>query len=216
MGEIHAAEVEVAGLEARMARLDDRLEKLNIQTRSAGADELALEFARQDLDRAEAVLDTVSRGFDRAELEARGPLRGSARNTRPGRRSRPTSAVGSGRWPPRRLGMLAGVLGLFALVEARAGRVHDPEELPGRLRLRVLGVVPPLPGAAPRPAAPRPDLNASSTGSSRVSIISGSRSARASTREAGPARSILITSACGGEGKTTLAAQLAGGASTPA
>ena len=89
----------------------------------------------------------------------------------------------------------------------------DPEDVPGRLRLSVLGVVPPLPGPGPPRAIARGreelrsrrdlDQFIQSLDHLRVAICSG-RDARGR-----PRRSILITSACGGEGKTTLAAQLA-------
>ena len=77
--------------------------------------------------------------------------------------------------------------------------------MPGRLRLDVLGAVPPLPRARPAAgrdgARSRRDLDRflQSLDHLRVAICSGR----------GPRRSLLITSACGGEGKTTLAAQLA-------
>ena len=211
--ERHAAEARVAALKARLAQLGDRLEKLNAQSKAAGAGELTLEFARQDLVRAEAVLDTVSRGLDQAELGAKDPaarfrqeFRAKASNSsyvnhRPG----VMAAVP--------VGMFLCVLGLFAMVERHAGRVHDPDELPGRLKLQVLGVVPPLPRARTAPGRPstrdearsRRDLDQfiQSLDHLRVAICSG-RDARGR-----PRRSVLITSACGSEGKTTLAAQLA-------
>jgi succinoglycan biosynthesis transport protein ExoP len=112
------------------------------------------------------------------------------------------------------VGMFLGVLGLLVLVELHAGRVHDPEELPNRLHLHVLGVVPPLP--KPRPsggvelstrdgARSRRELDQfiQSLDHLRVAICSG-RDAWGRAR-----RSIIITSACSSEGKTTLAAQLA-------
>jgi succinoglycan biosynthesis transport protein ExoP len=110
------------------------------------------------------------------------------------------------------------VLGAFVLLEARAGRVADPEELPGRVHLGVLGVVPPLPSprAARAPRAARgpwgrdPDrlrarLEAflQSLDHLRVALCAG-------IGPEGTRRVVLITSACGGEGKTTLAAHLAG------
>ncbi len=211
--ELHAAEVKVAGLKTRLAQLNDRLEKLNIRTRTAGADELTLEFARQDLDRAEAVLDTVTRSLDQVEFEAKDPV---ARFRQEYRARASNSPYANHRLPAMAAapaGMFLGVLGLFVLVELRSGRVHDPEEIPDLLRLHVLGVVPPLP--RPRPsrgrlstrdeARSRRDLDqfTQSLDHFRVAVCSG-RDAQGR-----PRRSIIITSACGGEGKTTLAAQLA-------
>jgi capsular exopolysaccharide synthesis family protein len=91
--------------------------------------------------------------------------------------------------------------------------VHDPEELPERLRIPVLGVVPPLPRARLTQgrlsdrdeARSRRDQDQFilSLDHLRVAICSG-KPAWGRAR-----RSVLITSACSSEGKTTLAAQLA-------
>ena len=212
-GELHAAEVKVTGLKTRLAQLNERLERLNIQTKSAGSDELTLEFARQDLNRAEAVLDTVTRSLDQVEFEAKDPVA----RFRQEFQAKPSNAPYANHrfkvMAAAPVGMFLGVLGLFVLVELHAGRVHDPEEVPGRLKLHVLGVVPPLP--KPRPtggqlstrdeARSRRDLDQfiQSLDHLRVAICSG-RDAWGRSR-----RSIIITSACGSEGKTTLAAQLA-------
>ena len=100
----------------------------------------------------------------------------------------------------------------------------DPDELPRRVHLNVLGVVPPLPqvhhpeaegGSTATdsrrrgPRRRRPSRSGSSTSSSRAWTTSAWPSAPARTPGAGERRCILITSACGSEGKTTLAAQLA-------
>jgi polysaccharide biosynthesis transport protein len=211
--ELHTAEVKIAGLKTRLAQLNDRLEKLNIQTKSAGADELTLEFARQDMNRAEAVLDTVTKSLDQVEFEAKDPVARFRQEYKAKASNSPYANHRAKVMAAAPVGMFLGVLGLLVLVELHAGRVHDPEELPNRLRLHVLGVVPPLP--KPRPtsgelstrdqARSRRDLDQfiQSLDHLRVAICSG--------RDAWgrPRRSIIITSACSSEGKTTLAAQLA-------
>ena len=211
--ERHAAEARVDGLKARLSQLGDRLEKLSVQSKDAGADELTLEFARQDLDRAGAVLDTVTKSLDQVELEAKDPVarfrqefKAKASNA-----SFANHRVGVMASVP--VGMFLGVLGLFMLVERHAGRVHDPDELPDRLKLHVLGVVPPLPKARPAagPLSIRDEARSRRDLDQFVQSLDHLRVAICSGRDAWgrPRRSILITSACGGEGKTTLAAQLA-------
>jgi polysaccharide biosynthesis transport protein len=109
--------------------------------------------------------------------------------------------------------MLLGVLGLFVVVELHAGRVHDPEELPERLRIPVLGVVPPLPRArlAQGRLSDRDEARSRRDQDQFILSLDHLRVAICSGKPAwGRARrSVLITSACGSEGKTTLAAQLA-------
>ena len=202
----------ITQLKTRIAQLNERLDKLNAQTKLAGTDELTLEFARQDLSRAEAVLDTVTRSLDQAEFAARAPVARfqqeypakATASFDPSHRIRVLAAAP--------VGMLLGVLACLVLVEARAARVHDPEDLPARLKLPVLGVVPPLPKSRPSGELSTRDEAKSkrelaqflqSLDHLRVAICSG-RDAWGRSR-----RSLIITSACGSEGKTTLAAQLA-------
>ena len=211
--DLRAAEVKVGGLKARQAQLNDRLEKLSVESRTAGADELTLEFARQDLTRAETVLDTVTRSLDQAELEARDPVARFRQEYKARASGSPYANHRARVMAAVPVAMLLGVLGLFALVELRGGRVHDPEELPGRLNLHVLGVVPPLPRA--RTAAGRPSTRGEARSRREldqfIQSLDHLRVAICSGRDAWgrPRRSIVITSACGSEGKTTLAAQLA-------
>jgi capsular exopolysaccharide synthesis family protein len=211
--ERQASLVKVNGLKARLAQLNERLEALGARTRAAGADELALEFARQDLGRAESVLDSVTRSLDRVEFEARGPVARFLQEYRARPSVVPDVDHRLKAMAAAPVGMFLMVLGLFTMVELRAGRVVDPEDVPARLRLSVLGVVPPLP--RPRPASGhrsrREEIRSGrdldrfiqSLDHLRVAICSG-KDVRGR-----PRRSILITSACGSEGKTTLAAQLA-------
>jgi polysaccharide biosynthesis transport protein len=212
-GTVHAAEAKVAGLKARMGQLEQRLARLNDVSKAAGTDELTLEFARQDLERAESVLDTVTRSLDQVEFEAKDPVARFRQEYKAKASNAPLANHQLKAMAAAPFGMLLGVLGLFVAVELHAGRVHDPEELPERLRIPVLGVVPPLPRSRPAQgrlsdrdeAKSRRDLDLFilSLDHLRVAICSGKPAI-------GPARrSVLITSACGSEGKTTLAAQLA-------
>jgi capsular exopolysaccharide synthesis family protein len=115
-----------------------------------------------------------------------------------------------------------GVLTLFVFLELHAGRVVDPDELPERLRLQVIGVVPPLPQRT-RPRATAIDNGTGNDLVSRAELQAQRRldefvQSLDHLRVVLCARPdpwgrnrhcVLITSACGSEGKTTLAAQLA-------
>jgi capsular exopolysaccharide synthesis family protein len=206
-------EARIGTLKGRLAQLNERLEKLNVQTKAAGSDELALEFARQDLTRAEAVLDTVTKDLDRAEFEARAPIARFQQEYKAKAAASPDADRRVQLMAAAPLGMLFGVLACLVLVEIRAGRVNDPEVMPERLKLPVLGVVPPLPRSKPAST----ELSVRDEARSRrelaqfIQSLDHLRVAICSGRDAWgrPRRSIMITSACGSEGKTTLAAQLA-------
>jgi succinoglycan biosynthesis transport protein ExoP len=105
------------------------------------------------------------------------------------------------------VGMLFGLLGLFLLLEVKAERVADPDLLSSRVQSEVYAL-PPLPTsrAARRLKSPLVDEQIDRF----IQRLDHLRFAVCGTPpEAGVGRCVLITSAVGGEGKTTLAAQLA-------
>ena len=187
-GEARAAELRVGVLKARLSQLNDRLEKLNIQTRAAGADELTLEFARQDLARADAVLDAVTRSLDRVEFEARGPAARFHQEYKARASNLPEVNHRIEAMAAAPVGVCIGPGGLHAVSSVGpggrpGGRPGDaPAERPGRdpaaAEARAAGVRPTA-GARPGPAA-------TSTSSCRAWTTSGWRSARAGTPGAGP------------------------------
>ena len=211
--DIKTADRKVTSFKTRLAQLNSRLEKLNVETKAAGSDGLTLEFARQDLSRAEAVLDTVTKSLDQLEFEAKDPVARFRQEYKAKGATAPRFSQRVQAMAGAPLGMFMGVVALVVLFELRSGRVADPDDLPSRVKVNVLGLVPPLPRSLPKPgqspgrheARSRRDLDQfiQSLDHLRVAICSG-KDAWGRGR-----RSVLITSACGGEGKTTLAAQLA-------
>jgi capsular exopolysaccharide synthesis family protein len=111
------------------------------------------------------------------------------------------------------------------LLEFRGGRVSDPDELSARMHLPVIGVVPPLPqirigtvsrnghgnGAPNGLPVSASDLRAQRQLDEFVQSLDHLRVALCARRDqwGRDRHCVLITSACGSEGKTTLAAQLA-------
>ena len=201
--EAHHLHDRVAGLKATTAQLDERLARLADQTRAAGADELTLEFKRQDLGRSEAVLDALTKDVERHEIDAEGASARfrqeyPARVVRVSDRNRKVAAIASAP-----IAMFLGVVGLLVLAELGSGRVVGPDDLPTTLRPRVLGVLPVLPRADPRDPRHRHDFERFVQGLDHLRVVLCDR------RDHPSRRCLLITSASGGEGKTTLAAQLA-------
>jgi succinoglycan biosynthesis transport protein ExoP len=105
------------------------------------------------------------------------------------------------------VGVLFAVLSLFLLLEIKAERVADPDLLSSRVQSEVFAL-PPLPTSrAPRglsgPGADdQIDKFIQRLDHLRFAVCGGQQ-------DAGLGRCVLVTSAIGGEGKTTLAAQLA-------
>lgn len=98
-------------------------------------------------------------------------------------------------------------LGLFLLLEVKAERVADPDDLSSRIRSEVYAL-PPLPTARSirKLSVPEADNHIEQF----IQRLDHVRFALcSSSAQAGKGRCVLITSAIGGEGKTTLAAQLA-------
>ena len=103
------------------------------------------------------------------------------------------------------LGVLFAVLSLFLLLELKSERVADPDLLSSRVQSEVFAL-PPLPtGRTPRGlSGPDDQLDKfiQRLDHLRFAVCGGQQ-------DAGLGRCVLVTSAIGGEGKTTLAAQLA-------
>jgi capsular exopolysaccharide synthesis family protein len=208
MAEHRAAELRLAKLRGEEKRLRDEVEQIHGESRTEGSDTLRAQFVSSELNSATELYRRVSLMLEQLQAEAHGPAQISPISEarpplKPSRDPRLTlMAVAP-------VGWLLALVGLFTLVEARAARVADPDDLGCRLRLDVLGVVPPLPAArAPRQARALDDHRrhfheyVQSLDHLRVTLCSPTRG--------GGRRCIMITSAHGGEGKTTLATQLAG------
>jgi succinoglycan biosynthesis transport protein ExoP len=209
---LKAAEGRLAALKAQEASLTDRLNTLQIKQRADGAAAVALEFDRMDLSRAEAYLDTINRNLADLKFQLKSPIlrikkefiaKPSPRGTNNRFKIMAVAPVA----------MLFGVLCLMVFLELHAGRVADPEELTARSRVPVVGVVPPLPQVRPQQGlfSGRDEFRAQRQLDQFVQSLDHLRVALCSGRDAWgrDRRCILITSAVGSEGKTTLAAQLA-------
>lgn len=211
------AELRHARLELQQARLhqtllEQQIREVEVEAMTENKERFEVQFAQEDLRRLEGTHDAVMRSRQQLEYEARNGTRiktiSLAKPTRTPASNNRFKAMAAA---PVIMLLLA--CGLFVLVEAKSGRVSDPDEFSQRVRVGVIGVVPPL-----------PSLN----GPGRSLSLRGQQSEKRRVEEfiqsldhlrvtlcaqrpgMSSRRCVLITSATGGEGKTTLAAQLAG------
>jgi capsular exopolysaccharide synthesis family protein len=201
------ARLALAKLKEEEAALQTQLDQITIAKTNEGNDTLKAEFLKTDLATASDSLSKVSVMLSTLELESSGQA--SVSNVSLAKPLlRPTSDHQRLMTVAMPVLTLAATLGLFLLIEIRSGRVADPDDIAARVRVGVIGVVPPLPSHQPArtPKALRDQRRKleefiQSLDHLRVVLCS---------RGPGGRRCALITSAVGGEGKTTLAAQLAG------
>jgi succinoglycan biosynthesis transport protein ExoP len=105
------------------------------------------------------------------------------------------------------IGVLGTVLGLIVLLEIRSGRVADPDVLSSRVKHEVFSIAP-LPNLKPGE-----DVNGEKAEQRLARFVQSLDHLRVALCEGhnpgGEGRCVMITSATGGEGKTTLSAHLA-------
>jgi succinoglycan biosynthesis transport protein ExoP len=159
-----------------------------------------LETLKRNITQAEQMSATLAGEIERAKVELGAPSRvtlsdepfvvsGLEGNRR--MKFAPMAAVGT---------FLAGFAGLVAL-EHRGRRVTSTDEVTTGLGMRLIGTIPPHAGSQPEPAA-GPSVLVESIDTARTMLLHGN--------PAGPGlRTLLVTSAVSGEGKTTLSGHLA-------
>jgi succinoglycan biosynthesis transport protein ExoP len=213
--QIKQAEAELTGYTSQEATLRKRLDEVKVENKAAESEALKLAFASRDLQRAEDVYETILKNLNQLKFEARSPvtrisLDDEAKASNVPKTDRRKQAMIAA---PLVVGLL--VLGLFVMLELRGGRVADPDELALRVNLPIIGVVPPLPkvrmgGPSTLPAT-RGDFRAQRALDEFIQSLDHLRVALCARRDpwGRDRHCVLITSACGSEGKTTLAAQLA-------
>ena len=216
---IREAEIDLGAKAVQRDTLQGKLDQVKIANRGAQADQNKLNYAQRDLARAEGVLDRIEETLNQYRFESRNPTARvvlgyeATPSIRPNGDRRKQVIIAA----PVITGML--VVGLMMLLEFRGGRVSDPDELSSRMHLQVIGVVPPLPqiriASVSRNGVGLPatsgDLRAQRQLDEFVQSLDHLRVALCARRDqwGRDRHCVLITSACGSEGKTTLAAQLA-------
>jgi polysaccharide biosynthesis transport protein len=189
----------------------EMLNKMEIDNKAAGNDALQVQFAQAELSTQDRLLMSIQSHIQQIEFDAKGPAKVERANNRT--RVDPSTNKRLRVMAATPVGVLALVLSLFVMFEVRSGRVADPDELPSRVRVEVIGVVPPLPSLRPSRAlwGSRDEIRARRQLEEFVQSLDHLRVALCAHPKGSEARRcVLITSACSSEGKTTLAAHLAG------
>ncbi|MFO0850931.1 MAG: P-loop NTPase [Gemmataceae bacterium] len=191
-----ALEAEAAGLRAEVDKL--------------GLESVELDLKRAEVDRSELFVKSIWEQKERLEAELLGNdlhrvsvLAPAEEPVVPGRMGRAQEAAGVGL-----AGLLAGLLGV-AVWELRRGRVYDPADVAQGLRLPLLGAIPALRDLPPREAVRLAGGPGDRYRAGLAESVDGIRTRLLSARLRGPCPVVLVTSPSPGEGKTTLATQLA-------
>ena len=204
----------VTRLKATIASMEGVLARLNVADREHGTDAVKSVLVQSDLKRLQEMQAMVDRRLEQLRFEARGQAR-VRRVTQAREAVRPTADKRPRLMAATPIGVLGLVLAVAMMMEVRAGRVGAVSEVSQRVGVEAF----PLP---PLPAPAQPRLLSGSR--ARENLVSDYiervaeyvhrmdhvREALCGGLAAGaPGRCVLITSAVGGEGKTTLASQLA-------
>jgi polysaccharide biosynthesis transport protein len=206
-GKVRELETSIDQLKNKRAKLTDRSKELKTETTSQNTDQLQAVILTQDLSYLRRLQESVKLKLAQLEFEiGQEAFRISVHD----KAAVPVVASNNKRFkymavaPVAVLGLL---LGLFLLVEIKAERVGDPDALSTRVQSEVYAL-PPLPTV--RSIRKRGPDDADDQIEQFIQRLDHLRFAVCGNpAELEKGRCVLITSAIGGEGKTTLAAQLA-------
>jgi capsular exopolysaccharide synthesis family protein len=198
---------QIASMSAKKRSYEKLLPQLELLNKQEGTDAVKLALVKEDLNSFREMQASVEKQIEQLKFDSQGEARiiefdPAKRNETPIKDSRRKYMA----MTP--VGVIALVLGLFLFLEIRSGRVSDLDEVSRRVPVEVYPV-PALPGSR---ASDQRSLRANeaqlqeflqSLDHLRVSLWYGKEVV------AGSGRCLVVTSAVGGEGKTTLAAHLA-------
>jgi succinoglycan biosynthesis transport protein ExoP len=197
----------VKELESKREKLKEMLRSLEIKNTNRNSDEFRATILTQDLAYLKRLQEQVKIRLAQLEFEIG---QEAYRITVVDKAEVPQSPSNNKRikfMAIAPVGVLALMLGLFLLMEIKSERVGDPEALSTRVQSEVYAL-PPLPTM--RSIRRRADDDADDQIEQFIQRLDHLRFAVCgSPDEVEKGRCVLITSAIGGEGKTTLAAQLA-------
>ena len=203
--EVRDADHKVKELTARKTALKLLSKELEITNKRQATDSVLLTLILEERQSLKSMQDAIVRRLEQLRFEAKGEARiRLVADAKP-----PGKPIADKRMQYMAMtpaGILGTVLCLIVLLEIRAGRVADPDVLSSRIKHEVFSIAP-LPNIRPGEdpngdkAEQRLARFVQSLDHLRVAICEGGLP--------GEGRCVMITSATGGEGKTTLSAHLA-------
>jgi capsular exopolysaccharide synthesis family protein len=203
--ELSEALAKVNSLKVKQTTLQEEFDKLDVKNRRQAADEVDLALIHEQRGTLTGMKEAVIRRLEQLSFEARGEARIRVYNEAraPGSPINQFSMKYVAMTP---VGVLGTVLGLILLLEIRSARVADPDILSARMKHEVFAIAP-LPNI--RPGDDANDDRSEQRLARFVQSLDHLRVALCEGGMPGEGRCVMITSATGGEGKTTLAAHLA-------
>jgi capsular exopolysaccharide synthesis family protein len=188
-------------------RFEALISKFDANKQLSHTDTMKSAFLRDDLNRCNNMYDQVNRKLESLTFTLDKPEINIAKTDRAELPKVPYNNKRLKYMAILPVGVLFAVIGLFLLLEAKAQRVADPDMLSSRVQSEVYAL-PPLPMSR----TPK-KLNGAGVDDQIDRFIQRLDHLRFAVcgdrQEADLGRCVLVTSAIGGEGKTTLAAQLA-------
>ena len=205
--EVARAEALVSNLLRRKASLEAELSTLKLENNKQQGDELEIRLIQEDHSALRNREKLVNNKLEQLRLDSADEERiKRISEARP--EGRPISDKRVQYMAMAPIGVLGAVLGLVVLMEIRSGRVADTEVLASRMRHEVFSIAP-----LPNPRGGISIGNDSDKAEQRlarfVQSLDHLRVALCEGGTNGEGRCVMITSATGGEGKTTLSAHLA-------
>jgi len=205
--EVREATILVEKLKAKLTALQAQFKDIDVKSRTQATDTVEIALIVDERDTLKGMREAVIRRLEQLRYEAKGEAR--IRPVNPNGAMVPTRPISDKRityLAVTPVGVLGAVLGLIVLLEIRSGRVDDPEVLSSRIKHEVFSIAP-LPNL--RPGEDANNEKAEQRLARFVQSLDHLRVAICEGGQAGEGRCVMITSATGGEGKTTLSAHLA-------
>jgi succinoglycan biosynthesis transport protein ExoP len=199
--------IKVASLKKKKESLTKRFDQMKVDNKEANTDTLQSQILSHDLLSYQSRKDNVTANLAQLQFESNQEAFRIVLVDPAGVPITPSNNKRLKLMAAAPVGVLVMMFGLFFLLEIKAERVADPDTLSTRVQSKVYSL-PPLPTARSMRRLNVP--GADDQIEHFIQRLDHLRFAVCGTSvELGKGRCVLITSAIGGEGKTTLAAQLA-------